>query len=268
MATRQPNDETGARHVADVAPDDLAEIGRWCSAAPRARDRARACGRALRAFAPDIQSHRSLFDGGARALAPRCSSYLQHVHPAGYPSGQRGQTVNLMAMPSQVRILFPPPPSTPVTPSRPAVTPTRASRSAQSRGSARAVGALRTRGRSSVVERQPSKLNVWVRFPSPAPARSAPLAPKAGLSRRCCSSEVEHFLGKEEVMGSIPISSSTSPSPVKTRMIHLRARARRNDPSTPVAPSATGGTARVPRARRRSNLSTAGSARRAAPSNT
>ena len=27
---------------------------------------------------------------------------------AGYPSGQRGQTVNLVAMPSQVRILFPP----------------------------------------------------------------------------------------------------------------------------------------------------------------
>jgi hypothetical protein len=26
----------------------------------------------------------------------------------GFPSGQRGQTVNLMALPSQVRILYPP----------------------------------------------------------------------------------------------------------------------------------------------------------------
>ena len=124
-----------------------------------------------------------------------------------FPSGQRGQTVNLMAMPSQVRILFPPPTSTPLTPSRPAATPTRASRSAQAFGSRRACG------RSSVVERQPSKLNAWVRFPSPAPAPSARLAPRGELFRRCCSSEVEHFLGKEEVMGSIPISSS-SPRPL------------------------------------------------------
>jgi hypothetical protein len=49
-------------------------------------------------------------------------------------------------------------------------------------------------GRSSMVELQPSKLVVWVRFPSPAlPAAVAQL--------------VERFLGKDEVMGSSPISS-------------------------------------------------------------
>ena len=38
-------------------------------------------------------------------LAPRMSSLVL----AGFPSGQRDQTVNLTAMPSKVRILLPPP---------------------------------------------------------------------------------------------------------------------------------------------------------------
>ena len=38
-------------------------------------------------------------------LAPRMSSLIL----AGFPSGQRDQTVNLTAMPSKVRILLPPP---------------------------------------------------------------------------------------------------------------------------------------------------------------
>ena len=38
------------------------------------------------------------------------SSFAPNGHEAGYPSGQRGQTVNLLALPSQVRILFLPPP--------------------------------------------------------------------------------------------------------------------------------------------------------------
>ena len=33
---------------------------------------------------------------------------FNEISPGGFPSGQRGQTVNLMAMPSQVRILHPP----------------------------------------------------------------------------------------------------------------------------------------------------------------
>ena len=42
---------------------------------------------------------------GENALAPRTSSLVL----AGFPSGQRDQTVNLTAMPSKVRILLPPP---------------------------------------------------------------------------------------------------------------------------------------------------------------
>ncbi len=48
-----------------------------------------------------------------------------------------------------------------------------------------------------MVEPQPSKLIVWVRFPSPAP------------ERRPHSSAVEHFLGKEEVTGSSPVVGSS-----------------------------------------------------------
>ena len=142
----------------------------------------------------------------------------------GFPSGQRGQTVNLMAKPSQVRILFPhhPPsscrPRSPVPPGAP-VRCQRLSRPLHLRPCGhRARGA---RGRSSMVERQPSKLNAWVRFPSPAPPlerRVTPCAARCGRRgapigsrmRCCCSSVVEHFLGKEEVMGSSPISSSTA----------------------------------------------------------
>ena len=45
-----------------------------------------------------------------------------------------------------------------------------------------------------MVELQPSKLIAWVRFPSPAPSDNAHIA-----------QSVEHFLGKEEVTGSIPV---------------------------------------------------------------
>ena len=57
-------------------------------------------------------------------------------------------------------------------------------------------------GCSSMVEQQPSKLNTRVRFPSPALSCKDSEAVVAQL--------VEHFLGKEEVMGSSPISSSCS----------------------------------------------------------
>ena len=55
------------------------------------------------------------------------------------------------------------------------------------------------RGYSSVVEPQPSKLMARVRSPLPAPAANAHIA-----------QQVEHFLGKEEAIGSSPIVS-TSP---------------------------------------------------------
>ncbi len=51
-----------------------------------------------------------------------------------------------------------------------------------------------------MVEPQPSKLMMWVRFPSPAPACAGGRAHIAQL--------VEHFLGKEEVTGSTPVMGS------------------------------------------------------------
>jgi preprotein translocase SecE subunit len=50
-----------------------------------------------------------------------------------------------------------------------------------------------------MVEPQPSKLMAWVRFPSPAPIVCA-ISPHSLV--------VEHFLGKEEVTGSIPVVGS------------------------------------------------------------
>ena len=99
-------------------------------------------------------------------------------------------------------------------------------------------------GYSSMVERQPSKLHTGVRFPyplhlrpaalaAPSPNRTAPTSawslPPEGAPRResratrrargwipcCCSSVVEHFLGKEEVTGSSPVSSSILFAPAR-----------------------------------------------------
>ena len=55
-------------------------------------------------------------------------------------------------------------------------------------------------GCSSVVEPQPSKLMMRVRFPLPAPLK--------GSSFAHIAQSVEHFLGKEEVTGSNPVMSS------------------------------------------------------------
>ena len=55
-----------------------------------------------------------------------------------------------------------------------------------------------------MVEHQPSKLDTWVRFPSPALA--------AVVCNICASgSAVEHLLAKEGVAGSIPVSRSFVP---------------------------------------------------------
>jgi hypothetical protein len=125
----------------------------------------------------------------------------------GFPSGQRGQTVNLLAQPSEVRIL-PPPPDTRL---------------------GRATAIRRKRGCSSMVEPQPSKLMMWVRFPSPAPGVAGrcgrpqrPLAGSVGENSRVpvtapgmntsiahIAQSVEHFLGKEEVTGSNPVVGSS-----------------------------------------------------------
>ena len=83
----------------------------------------------------------------------------------------------------------------------------------------------RMRGCSSMVEPQPSKLMMWVRFPSPAPfikeaeervkrkeqrEKQPPTFhfPLFSGSDAHIAQSVEHFLGKEEVIGSIPIMGS------------------------------------------------------------
>ncbi len=66
-----------------------------------------------------------------------------------------------------------------------------------------------------MVEPQPSKLMVWVRFPSPAPDLSMVGLVANGLIKVSflnvsahIAQSVEHFLGKEEVTGSNPVMSS------------------------------------------------------------
>ena len=54
-----------------------------------------------------------------------------------------------------------------------------------------------------MVELQPSKLTAWVRFPSPALVAVVKLGVDAHIAQ-----SVEHFLGKEEVTGSIPVMGS------------------------------------------------------------
>jgi hypothetical protein len=116
-------------------------------------------------------------------------------------------------------------------------------------------------GRSSMVERQPSKLHTRVRFPSPAPTLArldlqlpwnAPRPAVAALEPCCCSSVVEHFLGKEEVLGSSPSSSSTSPFfSSQSQLDQLGSSAVRRGAGRPVrgfARTHTGG-ARAPRSK-------------------
>src|SRR5690349_12145146 len=96
----------------------------------------------------------------------------------GYPSGQRGQTVNLVALPSQVRILLHPCRSRRAWNGLgPVVVPwgwkpkpqwdCRVSPGLGNPGTCRA-GVATNRGCNSMVEYLPSKQATWVRFPSPA----------------------------------------------------------------------------------------------------
>ena len=85
------------------------------------------------------------------------------------------------------------------------------------------VGDVNIGGCSSMVEPQPSKLMMWVRFPSPAPKNRIDRLnvvieklmfiwiesrSENGIVAHIAQS-VEHFLGKEEVTGSNPVMSST-----------------------------------------------------------
>ena len=92
----------------------------------------------------------------------------------GFPSGQREQTVNLSAEPSEVRILPPPPPVTLF----------------RSRLSA---------GIAQLVEHQPSKLRV---------ASSSLVSRSKKTAYAHVAQVVERILGKDEVTGSSPVVSS------------------------------------------------------------
>ena len=68
-------------------------------------------------------------------------------------------------------------------------------------------------GYGLVVEPQPSKLMARVRLPLPAPEKievnGTLLTREIGKKSAHIAQSVEHFLGKEEVIGSNPIVSTT-----------------------------------------------------------
>ena len=108
-----------------------------------------------------------------------------------YPSGQRGQTVNLL--------------SYDFTGSNPVLPTIRRGYRSRFQAPDRAKGPVTIgthAGVAQLVEHQPSKLNV---AGSNLVSRSTKKKECTGL----CSSGVEHFLGKEEVTGSIPVKGSS-----------------------------------------------------------
>ncbi len=139
-----------------------------------------------------------------------CGSARVNQHSReGYSSGQRGQTVNLLA---NAYVGSNPTPSTKV------VCVAKVKRAGiQVFKDVRGEGVVEAGGCSSMVELQPSKLIAWVRFPSPAPklfrigggwsAFHEIYAQAAVFSGFCAhlAQSVEHTLGKGEVAGSIPV---------------------------------------------------------------
>src|SRR5262249_13515300 len=122
---------------------------------------------------------------------------------ARYPSGQRGQTVNLLA--HAFGGSNPPLATTEPARERPGdragtapVRTARDDRAARQVKEPRPRGTMR--GNSSVVERQPSKLGV---------AGSNPVSRSTDASRAHVAQSVEHVLGKDGVTGSSPVMGST-----------------------------------------------------------
>ena len=142
-----------------------------------------------------------------------------------YPSGQRGQTVNLLPSASKVRILASPPNGAPSTPCAPAL----------SLGTKHLVeSGSETGGRSSVVELQPSKLAVAssnlvarskLNLFDPERFECARRDKATTASRAHVAQLAEHVLGKDEVTRSIRVVGSI---PCLTRpeapLINMRAR--------------------------------------------
>ena len=112
-----------------------------------------------------------------------------------YPSGQRGQTVNLLAY--AFGGSNPPLPTTVANAARPARTVGGVS---QARVVRQVRVAAHSGGNSSAVERQPSKLGV---------AGSNPVS-RSTVTGAHVAQTVERVLGKDEVSGSIPDMGSIS----------------------------------------------------------
>ena len=112
-----------------------------------------------------------------------------------FQSGQMGQTVNLLAMPSVVRI-HPRPQNFPFAP--------------RSRQGFRAE--VLNAEVAQLIEHQPSKLRVAsLSLVFRSSIEVLPPTPEARFRNICqCSSVVEHFLGKEEVTGSNPVIGSVN----------------------------------------------------------
>jgi hypothetical protein len=147
----------------------------------------------------------------------------------GFPSGQREQTVNLSAMPSEVRIL-PPPPSIPQIKEssrlrrRFFMDSFLPGNEAELRGRERVFlpDLIRDKaGVAQLVEHQPSKLRVAGSRPvsrsnllrgflrgsaEHQPGRQVRLTTIVRVAH--VAQQVEHFLGKEEVTGSSPVVGS------------------------------------------------------------
>ena len=146
------------------------------------------------------------------------SGHNYRLRSEGFPSGQRGQTVNLLAQPSKVRILPPPPGFL-----RHAGFWEQCRRDVcDAAGLGRWIAGLVCGaklwgeiqgGCSSMVEQKFSKLTTRVRFPSPAPVRKRKQGLPGGAWQqtqflRPCSSVVEHSLGKGEATSSILVMGS------------------------------------------------------------
>ena len=79
-------------------------------------------------------------------------------------------------------------------------------------------------GCSSMVEPQPSKLKTRVRFPSPALASGSEGAEQAatGKVQAAVAQLVERVLGKDEVTGPTPVSSSWTPQTSSLDLVRFR----------------------------------------------
>ena len=124
-----------------------------------------------------------------------------------YPSGQRGQTVNLLPSASKVRILASPPHGDYVSPLALRV---------RAWNGRTVVTGDESCGRSSVVELQPSKLavassNLVARsiFQTPSAREHSATESVRDLSGAHVAQLAEHVLGKDEVTRSIRVVGST-----------------------------------------------------------